>query len=60
MAQSGIIQIIVPLLTNWLMFRKNPPDQVEGDDFGKGDPKEAEKKSLMKMLTYIRGKNKRN
>ena len=60
MAQSEIIQIIVPLLTNWLIFRKNPPKLDEEDLFGKGDPKEAEKKSLMTMLTYIRGKNKKD
>lgn len=44
------------MLTNWLVFRKNPPEQVEGDIFGAGDPKENEKRSMMQMLTYLSAK----
>jgi hypothetical protein len=39
LARSEIVAIIIPLLQNWLMYRKAPPAIDPNDDFGVGENK---------------------
>jgi len=41
LAKSEIVGIIIPLLLNWLRFRKDAPDIDPNDTFGVGAPKKG-------------------
>ena len=41
LAKSEIVAIIIPLLQNWLIYRKGAPDIDPNDDFGVGDSKKG-------------------
>lgn len=41
LAKSEIVAIIIPLLQNWLIFRKGAPEIDPNDTFGVGDTKKS-------------------
>jgi hypothetical protein len=41
LAKSEIVAIIIPLLQNWLTFRKGAPKIDPNDTFGVGAPKKG-------------------